>query len=103
MSEMRYAQTEAVDLGSLKVEVVANKGSTPIPDATISISYAGEPEAVVEEVVSDESGMSESISLNTPPLEYSMEPSENQPFSQYTIQVTAPGYRPFTVSGIEVF
>ena len=103
MSEMRYAQTEAVDLGSLKVEVVANKGSTPIPDATISISYAGEPEAVVEEVVSDESGMSESISLNTPPLEYSMEPSENQPFSQYTIQVTAPGYRPFTVTGIEVF
>ena len=34
---------------------------------------------------------------------HSMEPSENQPFSQYTIQVFAPGYRPFTVTGIELF
>ena len=30
-------------------------------------------------------------------------PGENQPFSQYTVRVTAEGYRPFTVSGIELF
>jgi peptidoglycan hydrolase-like protein with peptidoglycan-binding domain len=32
-----------------------------------------------------------------------MEPSETQPYAEYTVQVTAPGYRPVTVSGIEVF
>lgn len=47
--------------------------------------------------------MSEQVTLAAPPLEYSMEPSENQPFSQYTIQVSAAGYRPFVVTGVEVF
>ncbi len=41
--------------------------------------------------------------LDAPPLEYSMEPSENQPFSQYTVKVTAPGYRPVSVSGVQIF
>ncbi len=103
MAEIKYAQTESVDKGNLKVEVLTARGNVPIPGAQISISYSGEPQSTVEEVKTDESGLSESLSLNTPPLEYSMEPSENQPFAQYTIQVTAPGYRPFTVSGIEVF
>lgn len=43
------------------------------------------------------------LDLAAPPLEYSMEPSETQPFSQYTVHVTAEGYRPITVSGIEIF
>lgn len=54
-------------------------------------------------VKTDVSGMSEQVTLAAPPLEYSMEPSENQPFSQYTIQVSAAGYRPFVVTGVEVF
>ena len=41
--------------------------------------------------------------LDAPPLEYSMEPSENQPFSQYTIKVHAPGYRPVSISGVQIF
>ena len=32
-----------------------------------------------------------------------MEPSENQPFAQYTVKVTAPGYRPVSISGVQVF
>lgn len=47
--------------------------------------------------------MSEQITLPAPPLEFSMEPGEEQPFSQYSIQVDAEGFRPFTVSGIELF
>lgn len=45
----------------------------------------------------------EQITLPAPPLEFSMEPGEEQPFSQYSIQVDAEGFRPFTVSGIELF
>lgn len=32
-----------------------------------------------------------------------MQPSEVQPYAEYTIQVTAKGYRPINISGIEVF
>ncbi|MBO5524766.1 MAG: peptidoglycan-binding protein [Roseburia sp.] len=92
-----------VDQGALKVQVVARGTNVPIQNATISITYSGDPESTMEEVETDASGMSEQIALAAPPLEYSMEPSENQPFSQYSIQVAAEGFRPVSVSGIEVF
>ncbi len=69
----------------------------------ISISYSGDPDSTVEEVNTDASGMSETLTLDTPPLELSMQPSEVQPYAEYTIQVTAKGYRPINISGIEVF
>ncbi len=75
----------------------------PIPNARISISYTGDPQSTIEEVESNSSGMTDNVTLATPPLEYSMEPSENQPFSQYTIQVRAEGYRPVSVTGAELF
>ena len=103
MSEIRYMQTEAVDKGSLKVEVVTGRVRRPIEGAQIAISYSGDPDSRVEEVKADASGMSEELVLDAPPLEYSMEPSENQPFSQYTVKVTAPGYRPVSVSGVQIF
>lgn len=103
MPDIRYTQTENVDQGALRVQVLGGPGNVPIPDAQITISYSGDPEGTVEEVTSDSSGMTENIDLGTPPLEYSMQPGEEQPFSQYTIQVTADGYRPVNISGIELF
>ena len=103
MPDIKYAQTEAVDKGSLKVEVLANRTRRPIEGAKITISYSGKPDSTVEEVSADDSGMSEKLTLDAPPLEYSMEPSENQPFAQYTVKVTAPGYRPVSISGVQVF
>ena len=103
MPDIKYAQTEAVDKGSLKVEVLTNRTRRPIEGARITISYSGKPDSTVEEVSADDSGMSEKLTLDAPPLEYSMEPSENQPFAQYTVKVTAPGYRPVSISGVQVF
>ena len=59
MSEIRYMQTEAVDKGSLKVEVVTGRMRRPIEGAQIAISYSGDPDSRVEEVKADASGMSE--------------------------------------------
>lgn len=102
MSDIAVAQNN-VDQGELKIQVIARGTNAPIKNATISISYSGDPESMVEEVNTDASGMSEQITLAAPPLEYSMEPGENQPFSQFTIQVAAEGFRPVNVSGIEIF
>lgn len=102
MSDIAVAQNN-VDQGELKIQVIARGTNAPIKNATISISYSGDPESTIEEVETDASGMSEQITLDAPPLEYSMEPSENQPFSQFTIQVAAEGFRPVNVSGIEIF
>ena len=103
MPNIRYTQNENVDEGTLRVQVVARGTNNPIQNARIQISSSSEPEQTLEEVNTNVSGMSDQVTLNTPPLEYSMEPSENQPFSQYDIRVTAEGFRPFTVSGIQLF
>jgi peptidoglycan hydrolase-like protein with peptidoglycan-binding domain len=42
------------------------------------------------------------VDLPAPPLDYSLAPSEIQPYSEYTLNVTAPGYTPFDISGVEV-
>jgi len=39
MPDIKYAQTEAVDKGSLKVEVLANRTRRPIEGAKITISF----------------------------------------------------------------
>lgn len=88
--------------GQLRIQIVNALGE-PVPDAKIAISFTGEPNQTVEEMTTDASGNTQILTLDTPPLEYSMEPSEMQPYSQYTMEVTAEGYQPINVSGIEVF
>lgn len=101
MIDLHYLQDQ-VDKGSLRVMVTGQSTGEPIPEARISLSYTGNPSQIIEEVSTDESGNSETFSLNTPPIEYSMEPSERQPYSEFTIEVTAPGFRSINISGISV-
>ena len=100
MSGLHAMQT--FEKGKLQINVLTAVGAEPIPDATVTISYTGNPSQTIEEVKTDESGQTEVLELNAPPLELSMEPSERQPYAEYTIVVTAPGYRPLDISGIAV-
>ena len=93
---------ENVDTGTLRIHLTNESKGTPVQGAKISISYTGNPSQTIEEVSADDSGNSEELTLNAPPLEYSMEPSEEQPYAEYTIRVQAPGYRDITVSAINV-
>lgn len=89
--------------GSLRINVISSLGQIPIQDATVSISYSGNPDTVIEELSTDSSGLTETVELPAPPLEYSLEPeSEVQPYAEYNITVTAPGYEPVLVSGSEL-
>lgn len=88
--------------GRLQVRVNSTIGAKPVENATVQISYTGEPDGVLEEVKTNSVGQSEVLELKTPPLEYSMQPGENQPYAEYTIKITAPGYEPITISGSQV-
>ncbi len=101
MSNLSYMQN-ATDKGQLQINVTTERGVFPIEDASISLSYTGNPTETIEELTTNISGQTATLELPTPPLEYSMEPSESQPYSEYTIQVNAPGYRPINISGISV-
>jgi len=89
--------------GQLQINVVSEDSSYPVEDATVSISYTGVPGNPLESLTTDSSGQTDIIDLETPPLEYSLNPTiDEQPYSEYTIQVTASGFEPLTVAGAEL-
>ena len=89
--------------GQLQINVISEDSSYPVEDATVSISYTGVPGNPLESLTTDSSGQTDIIDLETPPLEYSLNPTiDEQPYSEYTIQVTASGFEPLTVAGAEL-
>lgn len=91
-----------IDTGFLEVDVTSSIDYTPVENATVSIAYTGDPESTIEQLKTNSSGQTEQISLAAPPLEYSMAPSDNQPFAEYTITVSAPGFENLSVSGSDI-
>ena len=91
-----------IDQGQLRISAVSSQGNVPINDATIQISYSGEPDRVIETLQTDANGNSQTIDLDAPPVEYSLEPGDNQPYSEYDIRINAPGYDEVLISGVQI-
>lgn len=86
----------------LKVSVFTADGTRPAENALVKISYTGESGQTIEEVRTDSSGQTPVLDVKTPPLEYSMKPSEQQPYAEYTVQVEAEGFENSEIAGIQV-
>ncbi|MDE6253797.1 MAG: peptidoglycan-binding protein [Lachnospiraceae bacterium] len=91
-----------MDNGNLQINVTGSNNQ-PIRNATVSISYTGEPDSIIEEGTTDMSGQLLERGLKTPPIEWSLNVENiRQPYAEYTINVSADGYEPTNISGIEV-
>lgn len=99
---VRAMQENMVDRGRLQIQVRTEIQNRPIAGARVSISYTGAPGEPLEEVQTDANGQTEILDLPTPPLEYSLEPSEYQPYSEFNLNIEAPGYEPVEISGSEL-
>ena len=99
---LRMMQENSQERGKLQISVNSTVRNRPIAGARIAISYTGDPGNTLEELVTDESGQTQQVELPTPPLEYSMEPSEYQPYAEYTLRITREGYEPVDITGTEV-
>ena len=103
MRDIRAMQDEAAGKGELQINVTSTLDSRPIAEARISISYTGGPEQTLEQVTTDSSGQSEVLILDAPPEEWSLDPNnERQPYSEYTLDVSAPGFEPVSIAGTEI-
>ena len=102
MAHIRAMQ-EAAEKGELQINVTSTAGGRPIADARISISYTGVPESTLERVETDSSGQTETLELDAPPEEWSLNPNnERQPYSEYTLDISAPGFEPVSIAGAEI-
>lgn len=90
-----------IDTGVLRVEVVDDE-NRPIKDANVSISYSGNPEGEIGSVRTNSDGIAEFDALRTPPLEYSMEPGNRQPFAELDVNINAAGYGEVFISGADL-
>lgn len=99
---LKAAQTDGPDKGKLRLQVISALRSQPIEDASVTISYTGDPDSVIEITQTDANGQIQEITLPAPPLEYSMEPSEYQPYSEYTFRISKEGFEDLDISGSEI-
>ncbi|WP_064505526.1 peptidoglycan-binding protein [Defluviitalea phaphyphila] len=104
----RYPIMSRQSTGNLVVDVFTKKQKQllPVPDATVIIRErirGTRQEQPVEILKTNESGKTPPISLNTPPIDLSLEPSPNQPYSTYDIEIQAPGYTTLLIEGSQIF
>ena len=75
------AAAESDMTGKLQVNVTANVGLIPIENASITISFTGEPDSTLETLTTNSSGQTDTVDLKTPPLQYSLTPNSPMPYS----------------------
>lgn len=102
MQPVYPTQVSTQSTGRLFVHTTSFLGSRPVAGAKISVSLTGDPESTVETAVTNASGQIVPIELPAPPIDYSMEPSANQPYSEYNVTIQAPGFEPVAVNGVQV-
>lgn len=103
MPENEMMETGADGIvGKLQVRLVEEGTRRPVAGADIQITYEGSPDSPVKSTVTDESGMTGIMDLPAPDPSYSENYSEQQPYSEYTVRVLAPGYEDVEVVGTEV-
>lgn len=91
------------DRGTLQVNVFSQNNFIPITNATVSIQNTLPQEKPIrEELQTDTSGQTETISLPTPPLEYSLTPESSMPYAEYNITVSAPGFEDTILTGAQL-
>lgn len=87
--------------GKLQIRCVT-PNMAPIEGATVNISSPAQPTTVIEQLTTDVSGLTPAIELPAPPIDYSLEPSEVQPYAEYNIQIAQPEYTPVSISNMQV-
>ena len=88
--------------GKLQINVVTIIGNRPVAGARVRVYVSGNPDNVLYELVTNESGLTDEIELETPDIAYSTSPSEPQPYGEYTVDVSAEGYEDAEISSTEV-
>jgi peptidoglycan hydrolase-like protein with peptidoglycan-binding domain len=102
MAEEQETMTaDLPDQGSLQVNVASAVNSFPIAGARVFVIEQGTGRTM-EELTTDTSGQTETISLAAPPVEYSLAPSDIRPYSEYDLRIEAEGFEPVTVEGTEI-
>lgn len=88
--------------GGLKI-TVNDLLSRPIENATVNIYENSDSGTPIYSLTTNVDGQTEPVALDAPNRALSMSPGVIIPYAQYNIVVTADGYLPVTINGINIF
>ena len=88
--------------GRLQINVFEETFGKPIKNAKVQISESKSPENILEEVITDISGKSDIVNLNSPPLEYSLQVNEPLPYGEYNITVTNEDFDTIKIEKVQI-
>lgn len=95
------AQMDTQSFGRLQIRCTTT-GLLPVDNATINVTSPSNPDQIYEQLITDSNGLTGEVELPAPPFEYSQEPNQVQPYSEYTLNISAPGFENVTVSNIQI-
>ena len=92
--------------GFLTVSVINALNNRPIENATVNIYGMDDAQQstgiVLENLKTDESGQVRNLTLSAPNIEYSLQPSNVKPYSEYIIEVIAEGFETVLIRGAQI-
>ncbi len=92
------------ELGFLVVRVSTALGAIPLESATVNIRGNTEDSSgVLYSLLTDRDGLTQKVSLPSPPRELSEHPGEAVPFSSWNIDVFKEGYIPVSFQNVPVY
>lgn len=86
--------------GRLQVELYDQSQAKPVVGGRVVVT---KDDTTLFDVFTDNSGQTIEMELETPPIDYSLQENEPQPFSTYNIRITADGYNDIIINGAQVF
>lgn len=92
--------------GGLQVRVSSGTGAFPIENAVVLISpmdKTGVENGVIKSLRTDESGLTETVSLPAKPRELSENPGNIDPYNSYNVEIRKEGYYPVVAMNVPVF
>lgn len=93
---------EYTGTGQLQVSVYLGSIAVPVAKAHITILDSS-TNAVLQEIDTNELGQAPLVTLPAPPLEFSMNPDEPQPFSQYNLMVQRQGETAVQIEHVQIY
>lgn len=93
------------DIGRLKVQCFNGDTSIPVDNCRVLVSPSqGQTNSSSDKnIVTDSSGITNEVELLAPPLEYSMNPTDQLPYNLYDLRITRDGFEEVVVKGVQVF
>ena len=85
-----------------KLQINTFNETIGMPTENVKISVQNKENKVIEEVITNSSGNSDIINLDTPPIEYSLTPGSPQPYNEYTIVATREGFDSTTIENVQI-